>query len=311
MDITGWKIKDSSLYGTVIEGDGALYVIEPGEFFLLARSSDPILNGGMENVNFIFTFALNNRGNDYVALIDPDGNEVIKIEYMGEGWPTCNEGVSLELIDANQANDDPTNWECATTNYGDGDKGTPGAENGAPDLDTDGDGYPADVDCDDSDPAVNPGATELCDGIDNNCDGVTDEDTAADASTWYADADGDGYGDAGSSTLACDAPTGYVEDSNDCNDADPSVNPGAFEIPGNTVDENCDAIVLCHPSTGWKNHGKFVSCVAKEAEILLEEGFISEEEKDAIVSEAGKSDIGKKKGKLPPEADPDDPGTDV
>ena len=49
-------------------------------------------------------------------------------------------------------------------------------------------------DCDDSDPAMHPGAIELCDGVDNNCDGIIDDD-ATDQSIFYRDRDGDGFGD--------------------------------------------------------------------------------------------------------------------
>ena len=63
-------------------------------------------------------------------------------------------------------------------------------------VDGDGDGAFMYADCDDDDPSSNPAATESCDGIDNNCDGSIDESTSSDVSTWYADADGDGYGDA-------------------------------------------------------------------------------------------------------------------
>ena len=98
-------------------------------------------------------------------------------------------------------------------------------------------GYVADnTDCNDGDAAVNPGATEVCNGIDDNCDGNTDEGVET---TFYADADGDGYGDAGSTTSACSAPEGYVADNTDCNDADAAVNPGATEVC-NGVDDNCD-----------------------------------------------------------------------
>ena len=68
--------------------------------------------------------------------------------------------------------------------------------------DDDGDGFDQESDCDDNDAAVNPEAAELCDGVDNNCDGVTDTD-ATDQATWYQDADGDSYGYAEVEILAC------------------------------------------------------------------------------------------------------------
>ncbi|MED5373397.1 MAG: MopE-related protein [Myxococcota bacterium] len=85
-------------------------------------------------------------------------------------------------------------------------------------------------DCDDSEPTVNPDGTELCDGLDNNCDGSVDEDSAADAETFYADADGDGYGDASSSQQACAAPSNHVSNARDCDDSDSAINPGASEV---------------------------------------------------------------------------------
>jgi MYXO-CTERM domain-containing protein len=98
------------------------------------------------------------------------------------------------------------------------------------------------TDCDDSDAAVNPGATELCNGIDDDCDGMVDEDDASDAATWYADADADGYGDPSDSVAACDQPTGRVEDATDCDDDDGAVNPAATELCDG-VDNDCDGTV--------------------------------------------------------------------
>jgi hypothetical protein len=112
-------------------------------------------------------------------------------------------------------------------------------DTGSPSVDADGDGYAAGVDCDDGSAAVFPGADELCNGIDDDCDGETDEDDAVDAEPWFADTDGDGYGDAGSSTTACEQPSGHVSDDTDCDDSDAAVFPGADEYC-NGVDDDCD-----------------------------------------------------------------------
>ena len=98
------------------------------------------------------------------------------------------------------------------------------------------------TDCEDTEAAINTGADELCDLVDNNCDGTVDESTAIDASTWYTDTDSDGYGDASSSSQACTQPTGSVSDSSDCDDTAAAVNPGATEIC-DSIDNNCDGAV--------------------------------------------------------------------
>ncbi|HCH62051.1 MAG TPA: hypothetical protein DFR83_04545, partial [Deltaproteobacteria bacterium] len=89
-------------------------------------------------------------------------------------------------------------------------------------CDSDGDGAQASWcggdDCDDTDPSVYPSASEVCDGVDNDCDGTVDEDDAIDAKTWYQDADSDGYGNASVTDIDCYQPTGYVADDSDCDD---------------------------------------------------------------------------------------------
>ena len=95
------------------------------------------------------------------------------------------------------------------------------------------------LDCDDGDGAVNPDADEVCDGLDNDCDGTIDGADAIDLSTYYADDDNDGFGDASAPLTACEAPSGAVDDNNDCDDDDSDSYPGAAEACDNT-DNDCD-----------------------------------------------------------------------
>jgi alpha-tubulin suppressor-like RCC1 family protein len=95
-------------------------------------------------------------------------------------------------------------------------------------------------DCDDSISLVHPGAPEACNGRDDNCNGIIDEGGTGGTTTYYADADHDGYGDPNvSSTTGCTAPSGYVDNARDCNDANANIHPGVADVPGNGVDENC------------------------------------------------------------------------
>ncbi|WP_242094585.1 MopE-related protein, partial [Aestuariivivens sediminicola] len=97
------------------------------------------------------------------------------------------------------------------------------------------------ADCDDTDDTIYPNAPELCDGKDNDCDGQTDDGVT---STYYADTDGDGYGDPSATTQACSAPLGYVANNTDCNDSDSEVNPGKSEIVDNGKDDDCNPATL-------------------------------------------------------------------
>jgi len=92
------------------------------------------------------------------------------------------------------------------------------SDSGGPD--NDGDFYTS-SDCDDADPAVNPGADEVCNGIDDDCDGETDE-SPVDGGTWYVDGDGDGVG-GNQAVTVCDQPSGTSTETGDCDDEDASV----------------------------------------------------------------------------------------
>ena len=85
-------------------------------------------------------------------------------------------------------------------------------------------GYVTDnTDCDDSNPSIHPGATEVCNGKDDDCDGSIDEGVQA---TYFRDADGDGYGDSNNWTKACSQLRGYALNDLDCDDTDPKEHPG-------------------------------------------------------------------------------------
>lgn len=108
------------------------------------------------------------------------------------------------------------------------------------DLDRDGDGLAGCVgDCDDQRASVHPGAPELCDGLDNDCDRFIDEGATL---TFFRDADSDDYGTVPDTRRGCTPPEGYVADAGDCDDLDPYVHPGAPERC-NGRDDDCDGSV--------------------------------------------------------------------
>ena len=129
-----------------------------------------------------------------------------------------------------------------------------------PDLDGDGHGHGSaprsgcpmngwsdlDDDCDDKDASIHPGAEDTCNGVDDNCDGVKD---AADT-TWFADADGDTYGDDTTAVATCSPPAGYVVTGGDCDDSDAAIHPGATELC-NALDDDCDGTADLGYETTW------------------------------------------------------------
>ena len=131
--------------------------------------------------------------------------------------------------------------------------------------DFDGDGFQVGADCDDGDAAVHPGAPETCNLQDDDCDVLVDEGLDIDAD-------------------------GHTPCSGDCNDADAGVRPGAVDLPGNTVDENCDgSLGPCDPGGPWASHGEYVSCVTHECEALVASGAVTPEVCEALVNQAGRS----------------------
>ncbi|RKG69114.1 hypothetical protein D7V80_09945 [Corallococcus sp. CA054B] len=100
-------------------------------------------------------------------------------------------------------------------------------------------GFVEGIDCDDTRPGIHPAATEVCDGLDNNCDGAVDDNGCA---VWYRDADGDGYGNPSDTKQSGIQPQGYVATGTDCDDTRANVAPGKAEACDG-LDNNCNAQV--------------------------------------------------------------------
>ncbi len=164
-----------------------------------------------------------------------------------DGWDNdCD-----DQIDEAGALDAPT-WYGDDDGDGYGGELTTTAACGAPD------GAQAEaLDCDDTDPAINLDAIELCDGADNDCDGEIDEaepqfgpelgpaDTGDPGDpgytpTWYIDHDGDGYGVTDYTAFACTAPDGFSDNADDCDDSNPLASPAGVEVCGDGADNDCD-----------------------------------------------------------------------
>jgi len=190
--------------------------------------------------------------NDYncdgaVGYTDGDGDGFAACEECDDGndaiYPGADEYCDLVdnncdgTVDEDSAVDAPT-WSL------DSDSDGYGAEDGDTITSCSGPANYANNadDCDDSNEDINPGEDEVCDSIDNDCNGSTDGADAIDLETYYADGDEDGYGDFSDSTDACSAPSGYTDEAGDCDDTDASINPDGEELCDLT-DNDCDSSV--------------------------------------------------------------------
>jgi hypothetical protein len=109
-------------------------------------------------------------------------------------------------------------------------------------------------DCDDANAAVSPAAAEVDgNGIDDDCDGIFNDPLL----TWYADADGDGFGNPATTQQAATAPPDYVANAKDCNDNNAAIHPDAYELADNGIDENCDGfdLYVLYPDTDGDGYG--------------------------------------------------------
>ncbi len=207
--------------------DNTLYIRRDADTLSLYVDGDRVSGTQIDSVTYDASWPNRSR---FSMGLDPDVQTGTGNDTLGN-WCVTN-GTSV----GGGTESDSWRWYDTSATTHD-EYGSPGADNYNCTADADSDGYGADVDCNDSNAAIYPGASELCNGVDDDCDGVIDEGLAG--STWYADVDGDAYGAAGSTTSACSAPSGYVSDSTDCNDADATVNPAATEVCGDGVDNDC------------------------------------------------------------------------
>jgi len=143
--------------------------------------------------------------------------------------------------DGNDCDPFDPNVGAKTTFYQDADVDGHGNPNVSQQACSQPSGYVANnTDCNDSNANVHPGATESCNGVDDNCDNQIDE--GLPIATFYRDQDGDGYGNPSNSTQACSQPPGYVTNNADCNDSNANVNPGATEVCDG-IDNNCNGSI--------------------------------------------------------------------
>lgn len=163
---------------------------------------------------------------ELASRIDEDGDGFVALPYGGDDCDDARATVFPGAPEACNLRDDNCDGQ---------------ADEGAGTLwyvDEDADGYGDDAsglrsctapagtlavggDCVDQDPAIHPGADEICDGVDNDCDA----ETVDDGGIFYTDSDGDTYGDPATGVAACEAPPGTVANGDDCDDDDGSKGP--------------------------------------------------------------------------------------
>jgi hypothetical protein len=188
------------------------------------------------------------------ADLDTYGNAAVSIQSCEASAPAGYSADNTDCVDNNGGINPGATEVCNTIDdncNGQTDEG----------FDVDNDGFTScGGDCNDNDNTVFPGATEVCNGVDDDCNLLIDDGLTF--VTYYADADGDTYGNAGSTVSTCDgAPAGYVSDNTDCNDNNGAVNPAATEVC-NSIDDDCDGQTDENLLVAGPISGPAVQCVS-------------------------------------------------
>ena len=249
IDIRGIQIRSQGDPGTQVPNNGNYDLngsddpfIEPGEYFIFGARYQGQDNGG---VDVDFKYSREKLQLDPIDSIQiRQGSTIIdEVEYNADAIGNT-PGKSLSL------SGDWSMWCSSERPYPNSlasnpDFASPKEANAVcSDDDRDWDGFTVEQgDCDDSDPSSYPSAHEVCDGIDNDCDGLIDSDdnnlVLTEDNVWFLDFDGDGYGDPDVYVFSCVQPTDYVETSGDCDDTVTTIHYGAEEIWYDGIDQNC------------------------------------------------------------------------
>ena len=237
-----WSFYDSVNYG--FDGDSASFHIQQGGTVYATTGVSDIYDGLWHHVAAV-RIGENDTISIYIDGVLENSGSVTGIDVSSPTKPLVFGGYGYDLDDLNNAYSgliDEVRIYGRAIGQSDVDAllGSASINNSLCDRPT---GYKThselsalESDCDDGDPATNPGATEICNGVDDNCDDQIDEGVT---NTYYLDTDNDGFGDINSSVQACVQPSGYSTNNSDCNDDNPGINPDAEESC-NGVDDNCN-----------------------------------------------------------------------
>jgi hypothetical protein len=231
----------------------------------------------------VFTYYFDNDNDNYgdagnwldTCLMSPPNGYVLNALDCNDNDGTLNPDIA-EVCDGidNDCNGEIDDGLTVFTYYLDSDNDNYGDLNAPLDtcLASPPDGYVLNaLDCEDDDGTLNPDMPEVCDGIDNDCNGMIDDDIPY--FTYFADNDNDSFGDMNSTISVCldTPPIGYVSNDLDCNDFDSTINPDSEDLPDNGIDEDCSGTDLFERTKIFPNpvNGEMTVHYVIEGEMIM------------------------------------------